>query len=101
MRKLFNSLKKCLAKMLLDLGTTGKFISEVMAAAFKMLVHEDDDFHELALANGTIVLTTGYVQFVMKCGDYKSKIVARVFPNLHKKCILGITWLEYKSPIID
>ena len=37
----------------------------------------------------------------MNCGDYKGKIVARVFPNLHKECILGIPWLEYKNPILD
>ena len=36
----------------------------------------------------------------MKCGDFKGKIVARVFPNLHKECILGIPWLEYENPII-
>ena len=37
----------------------------------------------------------------MHCGDYKGRIVARVFPNLRKECILGIPWLEYENPIID
>ena len=37
----------------------------------------------------------------MNCGDYKGRIVAKVFPNLHKECILGIPWLEYENPIID
>ena len=45
--------------------------------------------------------TAGYVQFMMNCGDYKGRIVARLFPNLHKECILGIPWVEYKNPIID
>ena len=45
--------------------------------------------------------TVGYVQFVMNCRDYKGRIVARVFPNLHKEWILGIPWLEYENPIID
>ena len=55
----------------------------------------------MTLADGTVVSTARYVQFVMKCGDFKGKIVARVFPNLHKECILGIPWLEYENPIID
>ena len=45
--------------------------------------------------------TTGYVQFTMTCGDCKSKIITRMFPNLHKECILGMPWLEYENPIID
>ena len=56
-----------------------------MATALKLQVQDDEDFHELTLADGTIVPTTGYVQFVMKCGDYKRKIVPKVFPNLHKE----------------
>ena len=58
-----------------------------------MQVREDEDFHELTLADGTIMQIARYVQFVMNCGDNKSKIMARVFHNLHKECILGMPWL--------
>ena len=27
--------------------------------------------------------------------------MAKVFPNLHKKCVLGMSWLEYENSIID
>lgn len=61
-----------------------------MATTLKMQVCENEDFHELMLANGTVMPTTRYVQFVVNCGDYKSKIMARVLPNLHKECMLGM-----------
>ena len=88
-------------KMLLDSGATGNFVSDAMVTALGLPVREEEDFHELTLADGTVVPTTGYVQIVMNCGDYKGRIAARVFPNLHKECILGIPWLEYENPIID
>ena len=72
-----------------------------MVTALGLQVQEGEDFYELTLADGTVVPTAGYVQFVMHCGDYKSKIVARVFPNLHKECILGMPWLENENPMID
>ena len=37
----------------------------------------------------------------MNCGDYKGKIVAKLFPNLHEEYILGMPWLEYENHIID
>ena len=101
MIELSSLVKKPQVKMLLDSGATNNFISDAMATALKLQVQEDEEFHELTLADGTIVLTVGHVQFMMNCGDYKGKIGARVFPNLHKECILGMPWLEYKNPIID
>ena len=80
---------------------TSNFVSDSMVTALGLLVQEEEDFHELTLADGTVLPTAGYVQFVMNCGDYKGRIVAMVFPNLHKECILGMPWLEYKNPIID
>ena len=88
-------------KMLLDSHATSNFILDAMAITLKLQVQNNEDFHELTLANGTAVPTAGYTEFVMNCGDYKGKIVAKVFPNLHKECILGMPWLEYKNPIID
>ena len=101
MIELSSSVKKRPVKMLLESGTTGNFILDAMATALKLQVQDDEDFHELTLANGTVMPIAGYVQFIMNCGDYKGKIVARVFPNLHKECILGIPWLKYENPIID
>ena len=101
MIELSNSVKKCPAKMLLDSSATSNFISNAMVAALKMQVYDNEDFHELMLANGTIMPTTGYVQYVMNCGDYNNKIVVAVFPSLHKEHILGMPWLEYENPIID
>ena len=72
-----------------------------MVTSLQLPIREEEDFHELTLADGTVVPTAGYVQFVMNCGDYKGRIMARVFSNLHKECILGIPWLEYENPIID
>ena len=99
--ELASTVQKRPVKMLIDSGATGNFISDAMVTALKLQVQEEEDCHEVTLADGTDVSTAGYVQFVMKCGDVKGKIVARVFPNLHKECILGIPWLEYENPIID
>ena len=88
-------------KILLDLAAIGNFILDAMVTVLKMQVYDDEDFHELMSVDGTVMLIAGYAQFMMSCGDYKSKIVARVFPNLHKECILGMPWLEYENPIID
>ena len=84
MTELSSSMKKRPMKMLLNVGSTGKFISNAMATALKLRVQDDKDFHEFTLANGIVVPSIGYVQFVMNFGDYKCKIVVRVFPNLHK-----------------
>ena len=35
----------------------------------------------------------GYVHFVLHCGNYKTKVLTQVFPNLHEELILGIPWL--------
>ena len=81
--ELSSSIQKRLVKMLVDSGATGNFVSDAMVTALGLPVQEEEDFHEVTLADGTVVTTAGYVQFVMKCGDFKGKIVARVFPNLH------------------
>ena len=99
--ELSSSVQNRPVKMLLDSGATGSFVSDAIIIALGRPVREEEDFHELTLADGTVVPTAGHVQFVMNCGDYKGRIVARVFPNLHKECILGIPWLEYKNPIIE
>ena len=42
--ELYSSMKKRLVKMLLDFSTTCTFISDVMAVALKMHIHEHKDF---------------------------------------------------------
>ena len=69
-----------------------------MVTALGLQVQEGEDFYELTLADGTVMPTAGYVQFVMNCGDYKGKNLARVFPNLHEEYILGMPWLENETP---
>ena len=96
-----NLAKKRLVKMLLGSAAIDNFISDAMAIALKLQVQDDEDFHEVTLANGIVMPIAGYVQFVMNCGDYEGKIMTRVFLNLHKKYILGMPWVEYKNPIID
>ena len=86
-------MKKRPVKMLLDSSAIGNIISNAMATALRLQVQKDEDFHELTLADGTIVPTIRYVQFVMNYGDYRSKTIDKVFPNLHKECILGMPWL--------
>ena len=53
------------------------------------------------MADGSKLKTEGQVQFTLRCGGYKGKICARVFPNLHKEIILGIPWLSQVNPVID
>ena len=99
--ELSSSVQKRPVKMLVDSGATGNFVSYAMVTTLGLPIREEEDFHELTLADGNVVPTIGWVQFVMNCGDYKGRVVARVFPNQHKECILGIPWLEYENPVID
>ena len=88
-------------KILLNSGVTGNFISNAMAIALKLKIRSDVDFQDLTLAYGLQAWTIGYVQFTMNYGGYKGKIIAKVFPNLSKACILGMPWLVQENPIID
>ena len=59
--ELSNLVKKRPVKMLRDICATGNFILDAMVTALRLQVHEDEDFHELMLADGSIVPTAGYV----------------------------------------
>ena len=96
--ELSSSVQKRLVKMLLDSDATGNFVSDAMVTALGLPVREEEDFHELTLADGTVVSTAGYVQFVMKCGDYKGKIVARVFPTYTRNAYWGYLGWNMKTP---
>lgn len=88
-------------RVLLDSGATGNFVSTQFVAAIGLSVQPDPEWEEVTLADGSTLKTEGRVQFTMRCGGYKSQILARVFPNLHKEMILGIPWLEQANPHID
>ena len=59
--ELSSTVQKRLVKMLIDSGATGNFISDAMVTALKLQVQEEEDAHEVTLADGTDVLTAGYV----------------------------------------
>ena len=61
----------------------------------------EEEFERLTLADGSEVHAQGYVQFVLHCGNYKTRIFPQVFPNLHEELILGIPWLVKENPIIN
>ena len=88
-------------RVLLDSGSTGNFVSSQFVAAVGLCVQPDPEWEEISLADGSKLKTEGRVQFTLRCGGYKGKILARVFPNLHKEIILGIPWLRQANPAID
>ena len=59
--ELSNSVQKRPVKMLLDSSATGNSVSDAMVTALGLPVREKEDFHELTLADGTVVPTAGYV----------------------------------------
>ena len=99
--ELSNRVKERQVEVLLDSGATGNFVLDAMATALKLKITSGVDFQDLTLADGSQVWTTGHVQFTMNCGVCKGKIIARVFPNFSKECILGIPWLVQENPITD
>ena len=69
--------------------------------AWNLPVELETQYQDLKLADGSMVQSAGRVQFKLQCGDYKTRITARVFPNLHKEVILGMPWLMQENPAID
>ena len=66
-----------------------------------MKIEAEEKPEELKMADGTAVQIEGRVQFVLKCGGYRGKISAWIFPNMNKQMILGIPWLSKENPHID
>ena len=86
---------------MIDSGSTGNYISARCQTALGLEVKPESEFERLTLVDGSEVHAQGYVQFVLRCGSYKAKILARVFPNLQQELILGIPWLSEENPTID
>ena len=87
--------------VLLDSGSTGNFVSDDLVHSLNMEVIQETPEDELTLADGSKLGTQGQVCFLLRRGDYKTKITARVFPQLHKQVILGTPWLVQENPAID
>ena len=75
-------------RVLIDSGSTGNYLSARCQTALDLEVKPEEDFEWLTLADGSEVHAQGYVQFILHCGNYKTKVLARVFPNLHEELIL-------------
>jgi hypothetical protein len=99
--ELAGRVQKSPTRVLLDSGSTGNFVSSQFVAAVGLRVQPDPEWEEISLADGSKLKTEGRVQFVLRCGGYTGRILARVFPNLHKEMILGIPWLRQTNPRID
>ena len=79
-------------RSLVDSGSTGNYISDRCLAALNIPVVPEDEYEDLTLADGSVVQAKGYAQFMLRCGDFKCPIIARVFPNLQQELILGMLW---------
>ena len=88
-------------RILLDSGSTGNYISDHVAQSFNLIVQSEEGTEQLTLADGSKVQAQEYVSFRLRCGQYNSEVIARVFPNMHQQLILGIPWLKQEHPRID
>ena len=101
MLELASKIKGIPVRVLFDLGATVNFISDNVVTELALPIDHEESGEQLTLANGSQVQASGHVTFPLRCGYYKGKIIARVFPNLHKELILGIPWLAAENPDID
>ena len=99
--ELASKIKGIPVRVLLDSGATGNFISDNVVTELALHIDHEEAGEQLTLADGSQVQASGHVTFPLRCGYYKGKITARVFPNLHKELILGIPWLTTENPDID
>ena len=72
-----------------------------MAHSFTLIVQSEEGTEQLTLVDGLKVQAQGYVSFRLRCGQYNSEVIPRVFPNMHQQLILGISWLKQENPCID
>ena len=84
--------------VLVDSRSTGNYIDVGECVACGIKIEAEDQGEELKMADGTVVKIEGRVQFVLKCGGYRGRIPAWIFPNMNKVMILGIPWLSKENP---
>ena len=80
-------------KAIIDCRSTGNYISYSLVPALGMKVVLEKDFEVLELINKTTIKAQGYVSFRLESGEFGSRVIARVFPNLRSEVILGTPWL--------
>ena len=85
----------------MDPGSIGNYISDWCLAALNIPVVPEDEHENLMLADGLVVQAQGYAQFMLRCGDFKCPIIAKIFPNLQQELILEMPWLIQGNPNID
>ena len=61
----------------------------------------EENFERLTLADGSELHAQRYIQFALHFENYKTTVLARVFPNFHEEFILGIPWPATENPTID
>ena len=81
-QRVCNALQRRTAPVVDYLPTSSNYVSAQCQAELDLEVQPKRDFERLTLANRSEVHAQGYVRFVLHCGDYNCKILARVFPNL-------------------
>ena len=80
-------------KTLIDCGSMGKYISNLLVPALKIEVVFKKDFKMLELANKTAIKAQSYASFQMDSRKFNYRVLAWVFPNLRSKVILETPWL--------
>ena len=85
-------------RVLLDSGSTRNYISDHVAHSFNLIVKSEGGTEQLTLADGSKMQAHGYASFLLRCDQYNSEVIARVFPNMHQQLILGIPWLKQENP---
>ena len=87
--------------MLIDLGTTGNYVSAQECVARKIKIEKEKNGKELTMADGSKVKTIRRVWLNVRCGGYYGIVEARVFPKMSKPMILGMPWLVKENPNIN
>ena len=82
MIELAGQVNKQLVKVLVNSGATGNFITDHLVDTWQFPMELETQYQDLKLEDGSTVQATRQVQVNLQCGDYRTKITARVFPNL-------------------
>ena len=61
-------------RVLVDSGSTWKYVGAQECIAREIKVEAEDQVEELKMADGIAVKTKGQVQLVFKCGGYRGQI---------------------------
>ena len=86
---------------LIDSGSTGNYLNARCQTALELRVKSEDKFERLILGDGSEVHAQGCIQFILHRENYKTRILTRLFPNLHEELIRRIPWLGKENPTID